>query len=84
MAEAPFSLRRGLEVLSGAPDVFLCAADLSACDRHPHLWELLIDLAAEVALNRGRKAGDSIALRVRAPLPGPRAASEPPGARPVA
>jgi hypothetical protein len=29
---------------------------------------LLIELAAEVALNRGRAAGDSLALRVRAPI----------------
>ena len=40
------------------------------------LRELLIELAAEVALNRGREAGDSIALRVRAPLAAPRVARE--------
>ena len=37
-----------------------------ACGKHPHLRELLIELAAEVALNRGRAAGDSVG--VRAPI----------------
>ena len=41
----------------GSPDVVLCAADLSSCRKHPHLRELLIELAAEVALNRGRAGG---------------------------
>jgi hypothetical protein len=31
--------------------------------RHPHLRELLVELATEVALNRGRLAGDSVTLR---------------------
>ena len=43
--------------------LFLCAADADACGTHPDLRELLIELAAEVALNRGRAAGDSIALQ---------------------
>ena len=34
------------------------------------LRELLIELAAEVALNRERAAGDGVALRVRAPISG--------------
>jgi hypothetical protein len=70
--------------VDGSPDVVLCTADLDTCGKHPHLRELLIELAAEVALNRGRAAGDSVALRVRAPLAAPRAAPEPPGARPAA
>jgi hypothetical protein len=43
-------------------------------DRHLHIRELLIELAAEVAINRGRKAGDGAALRVREPLAASRAA----------
>ena len=54
----------------GSPERFLCAADADACRKHPHLRELLIELAAEVALNRKRAAGDSVALRVRAPISG--------------
>ena len=41
----------------GSPERFLCAADADACGKHPHLRELLIELAAEVALNRGRAGG---------------------------
>jgi hypothetical protein len=70
--------------VDGSPDVVLCAADLSTCDRHPHVRELLIELAVEVSLNREREAGDSAALPVRAPLVFPRAPPEPPGARPAA
>ena len=63
----------------GSPERFLCAADADACGKHPGLRELLIELAAEVALNRGRAAGDSVALRVRTPLAAQRAAPELPG-----
>ena len=38
-----------------------------ACGKHPHLT-LLVELAAEVPLSRGRVAGDSAALGVRAPI----------------
>ena len=41
----------------GSCDVFLCAAPADAIDKHPHLRELLIELAAELALNRSRAAG---------------------------
>ena len=47
----------------GSPERSLCAADADA-----YLRELLIELTAEVALNRGRAAGDGVALRVRAPI----------------
>ena len=53
--------------LAGA--VSLCGG-ADACGKHPHLRELLIELAAEVALNRERAAGDGVALRVRAPISG--------------
>ena len=62
--------------VGGSPDAVLCAADSSACDRHPHLRELLLELAREMAINRGRKAGDSVTMLA------PRAV--PPGARPAA
>ena len=51
----------------GSPERFLCAADADACGKHPHLT-LLVELAAEVPLSRGRVAGDSAALGVRAPI----------------
>jgi hypothetical protein len=54
--------------VDGSRDVFLCATDLNACSNHPHLREMLIELAAEVALNRGREAGDSATFRVRGPV----------------
>jgi hypothetical protein len=56
----------------GSSDVFLCAMDLSACSRHPHLRKMLIELASEVALNRMRAAGDSVTFRVREPVVEPR------------
>jgi len=52
----------------GSSEAFLCAADADACGRHPHLRDLLLELAQELALNRGRPAGDSVALRERPPL----------------
>jgi hypothetical protein len=58
----------------GSREAFLCAADADACGKHPHLRELLLELAAELALNRGRAAGDGVALRVRPPI-GDRAGS---------
>ena len=64
----------------GSCDVFLCAAPADAIDKHPHLRELLIELAAELALNRDRAAGDSVALRAREPLTFPRTAPGLPGA----
>jgi hypothetical protein len=60
----------------GSPDVVLCAADASACERHPHLRKLLIDLATETLINRDCEAGASITML--APRP------EPPGAGPAA
>jgi hypothetical protein len=64
--------------VDGSRDVFLAAADLSACDRHPHLRKLLIEPACETVINRERKAGDSITMLA------PRAVPAPPGARPAA
>jgi len=49
--------------------LFLCAVDFKVYDDHPHLRDLFVELASEVALNRERKAGDSVCLRVREPLP---------------
>jgi hypothetical protein len=54
--------------VDGSPDVFLCAIDLNACSSHPHLREMLTELASEVALNRGCKAGASMTFRVREPV----------------
>jgi len=59
--------------VDGSSDVFLCAMDLSACSSHPHLRNMLVELATEVALNRGRKAGHSATFRVREPIVEPRA-----------
>jgi hypothetical protein len=42
--------------------------DSSAYNDHPHLRKMLSELALEVAINRERKAGDSLTFRVREPL----------------
>jgi hypothetical protein len=52
----------------GSRDVFLCAMDSSAYNDHPHLRKMLSDLALEIAVNRERKAGDSMTFRVSEPL----------------
>jgi len=54
--------------INDEPAAFLCAADSQICSAHPHLRELLFELAAELAVNRERAPRDSIALRVREPL----------------
>jgi hypothetical protein len=54
--------------VDGSPDEFLCAADSSICSSHPHLRELLVELATEVALNIERAAGGSMTFRVREPV----------------
>jgi|SRR6516165_7669449 hypothetical protein len=54
--------------VDGSSDVFLCAMDSSVCNNHPHLREMLIELATEVVLNRGCEAGASMTFRVRAPV----------------
>jgi hypothetical protein len=54
--------------VDGSPDEFLCAADSSICSSHPHLREMLSELALEVALNRGCEAGASMTFRVREPV----------------
>jgi hypothetical protein len=59
--------------VDGSRESFLAAADAAACRKHPHLRELLLELAHELALNRVRPAGDSVALRERPPLPSPAA-----------
>ena len=51
-----------------SPDIFLCAADADIVSKHPHLRDLFAELAAELALNRGRESGDGRTLRVREPL----------------
>jgi hypothetical protein len=49
--------------VDGTSDVFLCSIDLIAYRRHPHLRDLLVELASEVALNLKREAGSSVTLR---------------------
>src|SRR5262249_30516545 len=53
--------------VDGSRAVFLCAVELSACNDHPHLREMLVELATEVALNREREAGNSMTFRVHEP-----------------
>jgi hypothetical protein len=52
----------------GTP-VLLCSIDLKAYNSHPHIRNLFIELATEVAINRGRTLDSAVALRVREPLP---------------
>jgi hypothetical protein len=54
--------------VDGSTDVFLCAVDLEAYKRHPHLRKMFVELATEVMLNRERRAGDSMTVRVREPV----------------
>ena len=54
--------------VDGSSDLFLCAMDLGVCSSHPHLREMLVELATEVALNRDRAAGNSATFRVREPV----------------
>jgi hypothetical protein len=42
--------------------------DSSAYNDHPHLRKMLSDLALEIAVNRERKAGDSMTFRVSEPV----------------
>ena len=52
----------------GSPHEFLCAAEQSVCGNHPHVQDLLVELAQEVHMNRTRAKGDGVCLRVREPL----------------
>ena len=52
----------------GSPHEFLCAAEQSVCDNHPHVRDLLVELAQEVHMNRARAKGAGVCLRVREPL----------------
>ena len=54
--------------VDGSSDLFLCAMDLSVCSSHPHLREMFVELATEIALNRDRAAGNSATFRVREPV----------------
>ena len=54
--------------VDGSSDLFLCAMDLSVCSSHPHLREMFVELATEVALNRDRAAGNSATFRVHEPV----------------
>jgi hypothetical protein len=53
----------------GSPERFLCAADADACGKHPHLRDLLIELAAEVRSIGGarRTAGAAADQQPRSP-----------------
>jgi hypothetical protein len=67
--------------VDGSRDVFLCAMGLSVCSSHPHLREMLIELATEIPLNRERAAGDSATFRAREPVSGSTAAAHFPSMR---
>ena len=54
--------------VDGSRNVFLCAIDLDTYNRHPHLRKMLSELALEIAINRERKAGDSLTFRIREPV----------------
>ena len=54
--------------VDGSTDVFLCAMDLEAYKRHPHLQKMFTDLATEVMLNREQEAGASLTFRVSEPV----------------
>jgi hypothetical protein len=54
--------------VDGTPEM-LCAIDLSAYTNHPHIRDLFIELATEVAINRDCEPGNSVTLRPRQPLP---------------
>jgi len=54
--------------VDGSPHEFLCAVEQNVCDNHPHVRDLLIELAQEVHMNRTRAKGDGVCLRVREPL----------------
>jgi len=47
--------------------------DLSAYNTHPHLRQMFVELASEVALNRECAAGSSRTFRVREPVVEPTA-----------
>src|SRR5262249_19774785 len=51
----------------GAPDVFLCAINSEAYDKHAQLPELFFNLAGEVAVNLDRPAGSGVTLQ-RSPV----------------
>jgi hypothetical protein len=53
----------------GAPEVFLCSISLPVYNRHPHLRELFIELATDVAINHKRAAGSGVMMRAREPMP---------------
>ena len=55
--------------VDGTPDVFLCAAEARTCGDHPHVLQMLTDLACELALNYGRAVDDGVTFRVHAPAP---------------
>jgi hypothetical protein len=50
---------------NGSPDAFLCALDLDAYTKHPHLRDLFVELATETALNLQRAAGEGVTLATR-------------------
>jgi len=44
-----------LRPVDGADEIFLCAANLDVCNNHPHVRELLIELAGEIAITGRRR-----------------------------